>query len=58
LSAIAYLVSNVQFVCSLSVKVGGMRVPLPKHVHEEKPEPAPAKEGEEDVAADPAVKEK
>jgi len=23
------------------VKVGGKRVPLPKHVHEEKPEPTP-----------------
>jgi len=41
-----------------AMKVGGMRVPLPKHVHEEKPEPAPAKEGEEDVAAETAVKEK
>jgi len=24
-----------------AMKVGGKRVPLPKHVHEEKPEPTP-----------------
>jgi len=29
------------------VKVGGKRVPLPKHVHEEKPEPVKAEDAEE-----------